>query len=196
MGGGYIVENKNVNYENFLAIVDLNFERCRGKGFESGVQPEQLYKELDGFCVLNYFVLDGTIAAGTISSVYNGAMNLHVIAHSNDYGRFNIGNLILLKTIEYAIVHEIKIFNFLWGGQEYKKRFGATEQLFYDACFYKNNSLYVIEKGFYYVQRAFLWFAKEIKKIILFLVKGMKWFLKKLGLFDIVKHAYHKAIGK
>ena len=142
--GKYLCEHSHINKAVFENIVALNQERCSGKGFKSGVDAELLFKRIHENCVINYLEIDSEIVAGTIASVYNGALNLHVIAHSNSYGQFNIGNLILLKTIEYAINNGIHVFNFLWGNCEYKSRFGASEQKFYNIEIYKAMMPYLI----------------------------------------------------
>ncbi len=153
----YVCEKSHINKAVFENIVALNQERCLGKGFESGVDSGLLFKRLHENCVINYLEIDSKIVAGTIASVYNGALNLHVIAHSNSYGQFNIGNLILLKTIEYAITNDIHVFNFLWGNCEYKSRFGAKEQKFYNIEIYRTFIPYLIRCSKYgggYLQKS------------------------------------------
>lgn len=60
-----------------------------------------------------------------------------MIAHDNAYNNYNIGNLILLDTIEYAINIGITKFNFMWGRCEYKERFKAKYILCIQLLFIK-----------------------------------------------------------
>ena len=182
-----IQEKDDISYLDFKKLVELNHERCSIKGFKSGTNSLELYNELKDNCLCCYFFIDKKIIAGTISSIYNNELSLFLIAHDNTFNSYNIGNLILLKTIEVAITKQIKIFNMLWGKCTYKERFKANEELLFDFICYK-------QKKYFYKDLTIslkISFNNSIKFFYLSLkynfVVFIKFILKKLGLFEKIK---------
>lgn len=172
-GGGFFTTNfTNDSKYIFDEIVKLNIERCYSKGVIPG-DNTHLFSSLRDAGVLNYLKIGDKIVAGTIGSVYNNQFCLHVIAHSNDYGQFNPGNVILYKTIENVIAQKIPVFNFLWGGCEYKSRFGAKEMQLFDYYIYRKFSDYLVHK---------------LKALVIKLIKKAKSVIK-----SILRPPYHAA---
>lgn len=183
-GGGYYSipisqESKNI----FNSIIDLNHERCSSKGIVAGTEKESLYKKLVGYGIINYIKVGNKIIAGTISSVYNGQLNLHVIAHDNSYNKYNPGNVILLKTIEYAINQNISVFNFLWGACEYKKRFLANEVFMYD---------------YYICRNKFILFNTKIKLLNKHIINKIKSIIISIEVFfyRLLRYIYHHTLKR
>lgn len=129
----------------FDRITAMNRERCYTKGFEGGKGNPKLWDILRDTGFMNYLKIGDRIVAGTISSIYNNQLCLHVISHSNEYGKINPGNIILYKTIETALTQKISVFNFLWGDCEYKSRFGGKQVLLYDYYIFKKSSDYFLK---------------------------------------------------
>jgi len=121
----------------FNEIYRLNNERCLSKGFEGGAEKEwfEVVKEKGGVA---YYSYQNKVLAGCIFTICDNSLYLHTIAHDNSYNQYNIGNLILLDTIEFAISRNITEFNFLWGDCEYKRRFNAIPYPEYSLTVYKN----------------------------------------------------------
>ena len=145
-GGYYKTQFSSENKYIFDKINDLNKERCHSKGFETGGYNLTLWDKIGENGILFYLKIGDKIVAGTIGSVYNNQFCLFAIAHDNDYGKLNPGNAILYKTIEYAINQNLCDFNFLWGGCEYKTRFGAEEIKLYNYFVYRKYFDYLCDK--------------------------------------------------
>lgn len=94
----------------------------------------QLIARWGGYVV---YRINGKIIAGTLVFIYGEQMYLSVIAHDDDYGKYNVGNLVLLKTIEWAIQSNIEVFHFLWGRCDYKVRFKSEQRNMYNVEIYK-----------------------------------------------------------
>lgn len=162
-GGGYYHVRVSEETRGIMnEIVDLNHERCESKGFKAGTDKENLFNTLKNYGILNYLTIGDRIVAGTIGSIYNNQFCLHVISHSNDYGKLNPGNAILYKTIENAIKQKIPIFNFLWGDCEYKSRFGAQEIQLFDYYVYQRYSDFFVKKSEIFCKKI----IKKIKSLL------------------------------
>ena len=81
--------------------------------------------------------INDQVAAGTLFCVCGNQMYLFVIAHDDSYRKYNLGNLVLLKTIERAIECNISEFHFLWGRCDYKARFKSEQMNLYKIEIYK-----------------------------------------------------------
>lgn len=83
--------------------------------------------------------------AGCIGYLINEDFYLCKIAHDNNFSRYNLGQVVLLKLIEYLTTKEIKRFHFLWNkGIDYKTRFGGIQFPLHTYYYYphKNMSYY------------------------------------------------------
>lgn len=127
------------------AIIDLNQRRCIGKGIKFGTD-RRIIKMCSEIGRIAYYKLDDNLIAGTLFTVLDDQIYLHVISHDNKWSCYNIGNLILLDTIEYAYNIGIKQFHFLWGDCEYKRRFGAVRHDLCDVIVYKFDLEFLIKK--------------------------------------------------
>lgn len=138
----------------FNEIYRLNNERCLSKGFEGGAEQEwfEVVKKKGGIA---YYLYENKVLAGCIFTICDSALYLHTIAHDNSFNQYNIGNLILIDTIEFAISRNIKEFNFLWGECEYKKRFNAVPYPEYSLTVYRNSLRLYLEKIKLYSKECF-----------------------------------------
>lgn len=165
-------------------IYELNNDRCLSKGFASGTD-----KRLINVCAacggVIYYLLNGSVIAGTMFSIYEDNLYLHIVAHDNMYSDYNIGNLVLLDTIEYAIAHGLSEFHFLWGECEYKKRFGAKKYDLFDIAVYRSGLQYLIRK-------MMLGMAKSAKHIRISVVSV----LDRIGLVKFIKNTLINIFGK
>ncbi|MCQ2577014.1 MAG: GNAT family N-acetyltransferase [Treponema sp.] len=151
----------------FNEIYRLNNERCLSKGFESGARKEwiEVIKARGGIA---YYKYNNTVLAGCIFTLCDDTLYLHTIAHDNAYNQYNIGNLILLDTIEFAISQNIKELNFLWGECEYKKRFNAVAYPLYRLTIYRSPLKYIVEKIKCNLKNLFIFTKKEIYSFLRF----------------------------
>lgn len=190
-----ILEQKSINFADlknpekiFTDIYRLNAERCLSKGFNSGAR-KQWYSVFIKYGRVSLLLLNNEVIAGTIYTVIEDKLFLHIISHDNFYNKYNIGNIVLLNTIEDAITNKIKEFHFLWGNCDYKKRFGAISIPIYTVCIYRKIYLYYFDKIKLQIIPHCLLGIKEISNKQ---KKAIKLTLKKLGLFDSTKKIYNK----
>lgn len=137
--------NKDEFYAAANQIYEMNELRCIEKGFHAGTKKEWIdvaYKS--GKLVL--YRLNDRIIAGTLMTYDGNQAFLHSIAHDPQFDNWNIGSLVLLDTISYAINDGILFFHFLWGECEYKTRFLAVEYPLYDLIIYRKWLPYIIAK--------------------------------------------------
>lgn len=180
-----IPQKESEEFANYCGrIYDLNSERCLSKGFSSGTDKRWI--DVCARCGgAICYVLNNSVVAGTMFSLYNNNLYLHVIAHDNMYSSYNVGNLVLLDTIEYALEHRISEFHFLWGECDYKIRFGAEKYDLLDVTVYKSFPKYVISK--------LILVIKELKQSIIKLVLKA---LEKLGVYMLVKDILMRCFGR
>lgn len=157
-------------------IFELNKQRCESKGFSATVHEEYIpaYYNMGGYVV---YKINEHVVAGTLFLKYGEQMYLSVIAHDNSYGKYNIGNLVLLRTIELAIDSGLREFHFLWGRCDYKARFKSEQRNLYKIGIYKYWYVFL----YYWIgNKAYIIFEKikeEIKPYLLPVYKkliGMK----------------------
>lgn len=144
-----ILRNENTDtFRGFAKnIYDLNEDRCLRKGFHSGAEKEliEVAAKIGGLIV---YLVNGKVVAGTFFTLFNEELCLHTIAHDSSYNSFNVGNLVLLDTIEYAFKCGARCFNLMWGEQEYKKRFGTESHRLYNIVIYKRSIPYFFGKAY------------------------------------------------
>lgn len=89
-----------------------------------------------------FFVkIDGQVKAGCLGYILGEHFYLSKIAHDVELNYYNVGNVELLKLIDYCISHKISQFHFLWGKKvDYKVRFGSVSYPLYDYCIYKTKT--------------------------------------------------------
>ena len=145
-----------VNEDYYKEIIRLNHERCEAKGHQSGIsekEVENLYEVIKLYGAVTIMMHKNKVIAGTISTSIGNERTLHVIAHDNSYNSFNIGNIIMKKTIEQAINEKIGLFNLTWGGvvdrkgkTNWKMQFGNQRWYLNDITYFKRSSDYYLAK--------------------------------------------------
>lgn len=140
----FVLKYKNdIDEASFNKIIELNKERMQKKGKIPGIDEEyskNLYRFVQSYGSLICLELDGIIVAGGISTVINKDVFLHVIAHDNNYSKYNVGEVCAFHCIENSIEKGYSAFHFLWGESELKKRLLAKPHLLYFYVVYKSYS--------------------------------------------------------
>ncbi len=181
------ITNKINTDEVFREVYRLNNERCISKGFEGGARPEwyNVVKEEGGII---YYTCEDVVIAGCIYTICGDTLFLHTIAHDNDFNSYNIGNLILLDTIEFAIQSGVKKFNFLWVACEYKKRFNATNYPLYSLTVYKWLFQYIFAKILFVSKYVFSKLKSEFIVLLKFIYRCLK------NVYKLIRGTYPKGI--
>ena len=131
-------------------IIQLHYDRMKRKGIIykiDNTRNNNYYKYSQHYGCVTYLEIDGVIVAGCISTVLNKGIFAHVIAHDNNFSKYNVGEVCMFYLIQTSIEKRMKIFHFLWGENEYKKRFMAKPHLLFSYYIYRTYSLnYVYDK--------------------------------------------------
>jgi len=125
-------------------IVQFNWDRMKHKGRKSGIDElykDNMFKFAEHYGCVAYLELDGNIVAGSITTVLNKELFFHVIAHDNDFSKFNVGEVCAYHLIESSINKELETMHFLWGKSEMKRRFQAEPQPLYSYLVFRKYSL-------------------------------------------------------
>ena len=125
-------------------IIELNIDRMKYKGIVPGKDKndaKDFYKYSQHYGCVSYIEIDGNIVAGTISTILKKRIFLQVIAHDNNFSRYNIGQLCIFNLIQTSIEKKLSTFHFLWGENEYKERLLAKPKLLYSYLIYRDYSL-------------------------------------------------------
>lgn len=124
-------------------IVQFNRKRIQSKGQISGIDDayeKRLVEYVRYYGKMCVVYLNNKPVAGTLGYEIGENFFLQILAHDNDYNRYNIGQLCLLETINSEIDAKMKTFHFLWGDCEYKYRFGGHSIKLYRQILYFNYS--------------------------------------------------------
>jgi len=131
-------------------IIQFNHNRMKNKGKTSGIDTaykNNIYQYARHYGTVVYLTLDGVLVAGCIASIINKEIFLHVIAHDNNYSKYNVGEVCVFHTLETAIEKELQTMHFLWGESELKRRFLAkSHPLFSYFIYRKYSSDFVVTK--------------------------------------------------
>ena len=131
-------------------IIHLNSDRMKHKGKKHGIDnnyKKNIYNYSQYYGCVVYLELDGEIVAGCIASIINKTIFLHVIAHDNNYSKYNVGEVCVFNLIQTSIDMGLTKLHFLWGFSELKRRLLAKPHLLYSYYVFKNNSpAYWIER--------------------------------------------------
>ncbi len=142
----YYFENSNIEYGQIYKIASLNRDRMKTKGIKSAlndVECKRLHHyATSGFGFLCVCEIDGKIIGGTINSIFGEHAYMHVISHDNSYHKYSIGNIVLIKAIQYLIEEKkINYYHLLSGTQEYKFRFGGIDHDLYTIRIFRNKNI-------------------------------------------------------
>lgn len=132
---------EDIRKEIVSEIIALNINRMKSKGImpgrsESDIVNTYLFSKHYG-CV-SYIEVNGTIVAGNISFLIGNRIFASVIAHDNNFSKYNVGRICQLNIIQTAIDKKMSTFHFLWGDNEYKKRLLGEPRALYSYCVHRN----------------------------------------------------------
>jgi hypothetical protein len=111
--------NSGINKDDYMEIIRLKRERCEfqgGKSLIDDLGAENLFGVIKLYGVIIIMKHENKIIAGTIGAILGNELTMQVISHDNSYNSFNIGTIIMKKTIEQAIKDKIHILNLTWDG--------------------------------------------------------------------------------
>jgi hypothetical protein len=148
--------------------VDLNHERMQYKGIRSGIDDEyckRIFQYVQKRGCLCVCLVNGEVIGGTINYIIDEDACLHVIAHSNLYNKYNVGQIVLVNTIQYLIERKVKRFHLLWGSHEYKDRFLCVRYSLYKIVIFKQFDIqYVIQRSIFKVMTIKNKLKQKLKK--------------------------------
>jgi hypothetical protein len=155
---------EKISSELVSKIIDLNRERMKYKGYQSGIDNEyrnRIYQYVQQRGCLCLCFSENVIVSGTINYIIGENAFLHVIAHDNRYNKYNVGQIALINTIRYLIERKVKRFHLLWGSHEYKDRFLCVRYPLYKIVIFNNFCVqYIIQVVNFNVQAL----KKEMKQ--------------------------------
>ena len=137
----YIYKTGNeLTDKEFDTICHFSSARMQYKSLRYVGDDEILKRNITNEFGFGFLVkIEGEIKAGCIGYILGEHLYLSKIAHDVAYNNYNLGNVVLLKLIEYSIEHNIKYFHFLWGKHiDYKKRFGGKTYPLSDFLIFKS----------------------------------------------------------
>ena len=178
----FVVKFKTEIDENVVCkIIQLNRERMQHKGKKSGIDDaykNNIYKFSQHYGCVAYLELDGTIVAGCISTILNKETFLHVIAHDNNFSKYNVGEVCAFNFIQTSIEKGFSTVHFLWGKSELKRRFLAKPSLLFSYIVFRKYSLaYAICK----IKVALLNVLVYLKQNKISVIKGIQNILHRKG---------------
>ncbi|MGM9778848.1 MAG: GNAT family N-acetyltransferase [Prevotella sp.] len=151
-----------VTDEEFYAVCRFSSERMAYKSIKyGGASDEKLRIGIQHEAGFGFFVkIEGEVKAGCIGYVIGEHLYLSKIAHDVSMNNYNLGNVVLLKLIEYCIDHHIRHFHFLWGKNvDYKVRFGGVAYPLMNYAIFRRRGLA------YYRKRLDVWHFVTMRRI-------------------------------
>src|ERR1035437_1608699 len=124
---GNQIENDTIN-----KILELSSDRMKHKGIILGKDKEaknNIFKYSQHYGCVAYIEIGGMIVAGSISTMLNSKIYAHVIAHDENFSKYNLGETCMSYLIQTSIEKGMKSFNLSWGENEYKSRLLAKPHL-------------------------------------------------------------------
>lgn len=147
-----ISEGEDIRKEDYDSITELSKERMVSKYTKYGLSTEEdfhRFLELKRNGLILTASIDGKICAGCVGFLMGDDFYLSKIAHDNDYSKYNLGQVALLKLIEYLIGRKVSRFHFLWcKGVDYKVRFGGIAYPIYNVTYFKSKNVIYFKTKF------------------------------------------------
>ncbi|MDR3651532.1 MAG: GNAT family N-acetyltransferase [Paludibacter sp.] len=115
-------------------IILLNKDRMEYKGKTPAIDEafkNNIYQFARHYGCVAYIEIDGLIVAGCIATILKKRIFAHVIAHDNNFSKYNVGESCIFYLIQTSIEKGMATFHFLWGENEYKKRLLAKNHVLY-----------------------------------------------------------------
>lgn len=139
-------ESGDVRKDSFDTVCELSRSRMKFKNkvYSSNADNDtRLFNRItedNGFVSL--VKIDERIVAGCAGFIFNEHLYLCKIAHDVELNNYNVGQVALLKLIEWCIeVKKVKEFHYLWGKNvDYKDRFGGNTYPLYNYYIYPYRS--------------------------------------------------------
>ncbi|MDP4238375.1 MAG: GNAT family N-acetyltransferase [Bacteroidota bacterium] len=133
------------------SIIRLNTERMIQKGIVPGrnnTDKHNIYSYSQHYGYVVYLEIDGVMAAGAISYILNKKIYGHLIAHDNNFSRYNLGEICAFYLIQSSIEKGLSALHLLWGKSDLKKRLLAKPHLLFSYVIYRSYSLgYIFNKA-------------------------------------------------
>ena len=147
----YITVFKNDIKESVIdKIVQLSFNRMKSKGITPGKSPKDtndFYRYSQHYGCVAYIEINGQIVAGSISHILNNRIYLYMIAHDNNFAKYNVGQLCIVNLIKASINLKLSTYHFLWGDNEYKVRLHAKPHALFSYVIYRAYSFsFIVNK--------------------------------------------------
>ena len=145
----------DVTDKEFHAVCRFSSERMAHKSIKyGGASDNKLRNGIQHDAGFGFFVkIEGDVKAGCIGYVIGEHMYLLKIAHDVSMNTYNLGNVVLLKLIEYCIDHHIHHFHFLWGKNvDYKVRFGGVTYPLINYAIFRRRGLAYYKRKSYVLQ--------------------------------------------
>jgi len=124
-------------------IIQLSYDRMKSKGLIPGKNHSDttnFYKYSQHYGCVTYIEIDGVIIAGSISYILNKRIFIYMIAHDNNFSKYNPGQLCIIYLIQISIEKQLSSFHFLWGENEYKIRLLAKPHSLFTYIIYRTSS--------------------------------------------------------
>lgn len=133
-----------IEESNIDRIIELNIARMKHKGIIPGINSSDkvnFYKYAQHYGVVSYIEIDGEIVAGNISTMLNKRIFGFIIAHDENFSNYDVAKICQLYLIQTSIEKGLSTYHFLWGDNDYKKRFLGEPHLLTSYYIYKTYSL-------------------------------------------------------
>ena len=120
-------------------ILELNIDRMKSKGIIPGSDKDKnkIFRYSQYYGCVAYIEIDGVLVAGFIATILEKRLFGHVIAHDNNFSKYNLGEICQFYLIQTAIDKGLTAFHYSWGENEYKKRLLANPHLMFSYSIYK-----------------------------------------------------------
>ena len=140
----FVIKSKNeIDRESVDRIIQLNIDRMVHKGIIPGktdTDKEKYYNYALHHGYVTYIEIENTIVAGCIAVILNKTIFLMVVAHDDQFSKYNVGQLAILNLIEQSIEMNLSEMHFLWGENDYKLRLLAKPKPIFSYQIYRSYS--------------------------------------------------------
>lgn len=118
-----IYKGADISSEDIHDLVALSSARIASKNMKTShtdVKTLRLIKMLKSSGSVLVATVNGRICGGVICTAYGGNFYMHVVAHEGAYHGFSLGKICIFLSIQHAIEHGAREYQFLWGAYRYK----------------------------------------------------------------------------
>lgn len=180
------IHGNTLSEDDLAVICKFSSERIENKSLKYINDTELLKKRIKHDSAFAFVVkIENQIQAGCLGYILGEHLYLSKISHNILFNRYNLGNVVLLKLIEYCIEHNVKYFHFLWGRNvDYKERFGGVTTPLTDYVFYNHKDMaFYIDKFILSITDIIRIVVNRLKKndFILKSYRKVRYFLTKLS---------------